>query len=242
MLDQIRKEFIKYSKNFDLKDKNIMKKFHHSFRVMEFAIDIAKSIKLKEEDIEIVSISALLHDVSRFEQWQKYKTYNDIDSFDHGDRSVEIIEELKLLSKLDDDKKQIILKSVKNHNKYVIEDGLNEKELLVSKIVRDADKLDIIKEQCNMLTEEIDNIDDEIIKYIEEEKLVDNKLINKEYKHLIRMISFIFDLNYTYSFKYLYDNNIIQNKLNLLKIYSNDEKVNYLENKIMEYIKERIVC
>lgn len=242
MLDQIRKEFIKYSKNFDLKDKNIMGKFHHSFRVMEFATDIAKSIKLKEEDIEIISISALLHDISRFEQWQKYKTFDDIKSLDHGDKSVEIIEELKLLSKLDDEKKQIILKSVKNHNKYKIENGLNEKELLVSKIIRDADKLDIIKEQCNMLTEEIDNIDDEIIKYIEEEKLVDNKLINKEYKHLIRMISFIFDLNYTYSFKYLYDNNIIQNKLNLLKIYSNDEKVNYIENKIINYIKERIVC
>ena len=75
MLDQIRKEFIKYSKNFDLKDKNIMGKFHHSFRVMEFATDIAKSIKLKEEDIEIISISALLHDISRFEQWQKYKTF-----------------------------------------------------------------------------------------------------------------------------------------------------------------------
>jgi HD superfamily phosphodiesterase len=242
MLDEIRKEFINYSKNFNLKDKNIMRKFHHSFRVMEFAHMITKSINLTDSDTEIVLISALLHDIARFEQWTNYKTYNDSDSIDHGDRSYEIIKKLKLLDGLEDYQKEIILKSVKNHNKYKIEEGLNEKELLVAKIVRDADKLDIIKEQCNMLCEEIDNINDDIIKCILEEKLVNNNLVNKEHEHLIRMISFIFDLNFDYSFKYLYDNKIIENKINLLKIYSKDEKVNYIEEKIMDYIKEKIVC
>ena len=38
----------------------------------------------------------------------------------------------------------IIYKAIKNHNKYKIEEGLSEKEKLYSKIIRDADKIDII--------------------------------------------------------------------------------------------------
>lgn len=37
---------------------------------------------------------------------------------------------------------EIIKKSIENHSRLAIEKGLNERELLHSKIIRDADKLD----------------------------------------------------------------------------------------------------
>ena len=43
--------FNKYVKGFDLKNKNIMRKFHHTYRVVEYANDIAVSLKLNDDDI-----------------------------------------------------------------------------------------------------------------------------------------------------------------------------------------------
>ena len=39
----------------------------------------------------------------------------------------------------------IIYKAINNHNKFEIERGLSERELLHCKIIRDADKLDIFR-------------------------------------------------------------------------------------------------
>ena len=40
---------------------------------------------------------------------------------------------------------EVILKAVKNHNKFEIENNLNDKELLFTKMIRDTDKIDIYK-------------------------------------------------------------------------------------------------
>ena len=71
------KLFNNYVKQFDLKNKHIMGKFHHSYRVMEFAIDIAKSLELGEKDIYIASLAGLLHDIGRFNHIKIYNTYSD---------------------------------------------------------------------------------------------------------------------------------------------------------------------
>ena len=41
---------------------------------------------------------------------------------------------------------EIIRKDIINHNKFAIEEGLTEEELLFAKLIRDADKIDIIYE------------------------------------------------------------------------------------------------
>ena len=51
-MEEIRKLFNDYAKTFDLKSKNIMYKYHHSYRVMEYATEIAKSLKLNEEELK----------------------------------------------------------------------------------------------------------------------------------------------------------------------------------------------
>ena len=42
-IEEIRKKIVEYSKNYDLTIPDIMRKFHHSFRVMEFSKEIARS-------------------------------------------------------------------------------------------------------------------------------------------------------------------------------------------------------
>ena len=47
------------------------------------------------QGIELASLIGLLHDIARFEQYTKYKTFNDLESFDHGDYGVEILKKDK---------------------------------------------------------------------------------------------------------------------------------------------------
>ena len=49
-LNKSKKEFIKYTENYDLKDENLERKQLHSLRVMEISEQIAKGIGLPQED------------------------------------------------------------------------------------------------------------------------------------------------------------------------------------------------
>ena len=235
-MEDMIKIFTEYVKNFDLKEPAIMNKFHHSFRVMEFARDIAISLDLDAEDIMLASIIGLFHDIGRFEQWTKYKTFEDSISVDHGDLSVEILE--SLMPKITDNEylKNIIISSVKNHNKFKIEGKLDARGMIMAKLVRDADKLDIMTEQGNILKRNHE-VNEKLVDYLKEHKMINNEDVKNEMDSLFRLIGFIFDLNFKYSISYVLDNDIVKNKINLIEIYSGVE-LRDLEKNLITYLKE----
>ena len=239
-MNDIMKLFNDYAKTFDLKDPKIMEKFHHSYRVMEFAEAIGNSINLNEEDMHIVKIAALFHDIARFEQWTQYETYIDSKSFDHGDMEYKILKE-KFIDKLGltENEQEIVLKAVKNHNKFKVEDNVTDKELLICNIIRDADKLDIMKEQ-GFIKQEY-KVKEEILNDLKNHNMIKNNLIDNEMDALCRLISFIFDLNFKYSFEYLLHKKIIENKINLIEIYGNKDLSN-LQDNLINYMKGRLEC
>ena len=241
-MKEVMNIFNEYAKKFDLTVVPIMNKFHHSYRVYEYGKDIAKSLDLNEHDIYIVSIACLFHDVARFLQWTLYQTYEDAKSFDHGDKSYEILKE-ELIDKmnLNDEDKNIVLKAVKIHNKYQIEGELTDKELVACMIVRDADKLDITKEQGIITKEGI--LKKEIVDTLMQHKMVPNSMTldGSEIDATLRLLAFIFDLNYKYSYQVILDNKIIENKINAIEIYTHED-LSELEDNLINYIKERIEC
>lgn len=237
------KEFNKYIKNYDLKVKPIMGKYHHTFRVMNYASDIAKSLKLSEEEIEVAKLTGLLHDISRFKQYTEYHTYHDSKSFDHGDMAYTILKTDNFIDKFTnvEDYKQIILFAVKNHNKKTIEKG-TEQQIKFAKIVRDADKLDILLEQCNTITENNLKLKEALIENLYKKSLCNNNEIKNDVDAIIRSLSFIFDLNFKYSFEFIINNKIIENKCNLLDIYLQDPKIKEIEEYLINYVKGEIEC
>ena len=145
-MEEAIKKFKEYTANYiNLSDMCVLK-VNHTMRVMELCGVIAESLGLSKEDIELAKLCGLVHDIARFEQWRRYQTFTDARSVDHGNLGVEIlcknnfIREFNADSSLDD----LILKTVKNHNKYSIDPELTERESLFCNIVRDADKLDIL--------------------------------------------------------------------------------------------------
>ena len=251
-IKKAEKEFLKYVKNFDETEYMINLKKHHSIRVMNISNQIAKTIFKDEKQIELASLIGLLHDIARFEQYTKYKTFNDLESFDHGDYGVEILKKDNYIRKFiqTDKYDNIILKAIENHNKFQIEKGLTEEELAYSKLIRDADKLDIFFEACTLFYKDqkykIEN--SKISKYIEKD-FKEKKIIKREkgkridgIDNVLSTIAFVFDLNYKESFKILKKEDYINKIFNQFdfKFDETKEKVKELKKLTSDYIEEKI--
>ena len=91
-LEKAKKEFLRFTENYDLQNKDILRKQKHSLRVMEISKQISNELKLNEEEIQISALIGLLHDIARFEQRKLYETFHDTKSFDHGDYEKKILE------------------------------------------------------------------------------------------------------------------------------------------------------
>ena len=102
---------------------------------------------------------------------------------------------------------EIIRKAIHNHNKYQIEDGLSEQELLYAKIIRDADKIDILytikAEPFTTLygREDISSevLTDKVYHSIMNGKLPDYKDEETDVDDWINKAGYIFDLYFPYS-------------------------------------------
>ena len=246
-IEKAKEEFFKYVNNFDTNEKMIDLKLNHSIRVMEISNNLARKMNLNEEDTEIATIIGLLHDIARFEQYTQYKTFRDVDSRDHGDWAIEILNK-DIRKYVKTDKYDSLIKlAIKNHNKFEIEPNLNERELLFCKIIRDADKLDILYEATYAFwigkTEQVNNSEINKNAY---KSFCDHQLIKRvkgenydDYNKVITTVAFIFDLNFKESFKILKEKdyiNIILNKFN----YKDSKIENNIKRIANEYINKKV--
>ena len=235
--------FDEYTFNYDMNDAEINYKYYHSYRVMDAMELLATKLNLSDKDIELAKVIGLFHDIGRFEQDKRYNSFSDI-KMDHGNYGVEVLKENKILDKLNIDSSdyEVIYKAIKNHNKFAIEPNLNERELLFSKLIRDADKLDILYALGNENIKGILRQDEEqISKSIEDsyfkEVPANTKESNSHNDGLIVIFCYIYDINFKETYQIILENNYYQkiyNRLNRKDIF---EK--YLEH-TNKYIKERI--
>jgi putative nucleotidyltransferase with HDIG domain len=122
---------------------NIDLKNDHTVEVCRNAVRIARDLKLSEGDMLLAEAIALFHDIGRFPQYQQYKTFKDSISVNHATLGAKVLLEKGVLEILPGYEKDIIIKSITLHNVFSLPEGLDDTTLLFSKLVRDADKLDI---------------------------------------------------------------------------------------------------
>ena len=122
----------------------VRRKIEHTFDVCRISGILAGRSAFAEKDVFLFHLCALFHDVSRFEQYQKFGTFLDAASFDHGNRSAELVTEHGFLRELDEKDRRIILTAIRFHNKPRIPDDCPEEALAAARMVRDADKLSIL--------------------------------------------------------------------------------------------------
>ena len=94
---------LKYSRAYTCLGENIERKIKHTFRVMDLCEEIAESLNLTKEDITLAKLCGLLHDIGRFEQWNRYKTFVDSKSVDHGDFGSKHLKEKNFIRRFNND-------------------------------------------------------------------------------------------------------------------------------------------
>lgn len=250
-IEEAKEEFIKYTENFNTKDENIERKQQHSLRVMKIAEQIATNLKLNEEQIQIATLIGLLHDIGRFKQYTDIEVGNNLEEFDHGDYGAKILFEEGLIRKFIETNKydEIIKKSIKNHNKFSIETGLTQEELLFAKLIRDADKIDILYESIDIYYK---NNEEEVNKSVLSEKIYNEftkKATIKKGKNvrlkfiddITCVISFIYDINYKTSFEIIKEKDYINKIIDRYNFQdqSTKTKVEEIRKLANEYIEEK---
>ncbi len=234
--------FDEYAMKFDFEEDAIRRKYEHSYRVMRESDAIVYSLGLEEDDSYLACIIGLLHDIGRFEQWTKYHTYSDRSSVDHAILGAKILFDDNLISKFNLDKKDyaLVRTAIENHGIYKLyEKGMDEHTLLHSKIIRDADKIDILYQFSNpkivRLEEENNNDISKVVKekFLKHQCIDKNDVKNKNDGTLMK-IGIIFDLNFDYSKNIILEREYLErmleylNNKELFKPYI-DEAIKYLK-------------
>ncbi|MBO6233641.1 MAG: HD domain-containing protein [Clostridia bacterium] len=213
-------KFNKYIKQFDMTNEMISRKYYHTFRVANYAKELAKSENLNEQDTFIAYLCGILHDIARFKQATEYKTFSDFKSFDHGDMGYNILVENDYISNYiqDEESKQIILKAVKNHNKYEVETGLTDRQLFFTKLIRDSDKIDILDKLRNEIHDNSTTIDEDVMQAFKEHRLYKRDgTIRNDATQILISLCFVFDLNFKRSLEIIKEKGIVERKLKILK-------------------------
>ncbi|MCQ2979191.1 MAG: HD domain-containing protein [Clostridia bacterium] len=221
-------------------------KMVHTKKVVEAIEQIAKSINLSSEDIILAKLIGLLHDVGRFPQIHKYKIDNDNLTENHALLGIKVIKELDLLKDEDEVNRNIILKSIEYHNILSIpNEEKDDRVILFSKLIRDADKVDIyrvmltdiysypidkLKELYSNLSFE-SKLSDEIYYPLKDRKNVSRKDIVTFLDHIMMQMSWVTsDINYNESKKMIRDNHYIEK---LYELADPDDRGTEIYNMIM---------
>ena len=248
-LEKVEEKLKKHFANYDLSNPKIALKVAHTFKTKIVNNQIAKSLNLSNRDLYISNLIALFHDYGRFEQIKKFDTFSDLNSFDHGDLGAKLlIEDGQINNFVDDltrEEKEVIGLAIKNHNKYSVEQGLSNRQLLFCNIIRDADKIDIFRIISNgnvVINTKIEDLTSENLKYFNERKL--NKITKDEnfYTSIITYLCYCFDLNYKKSFEILAENNYVRDFKYYIMLWSDfsvDPKIYDCFDEVNSYIKQK---
>ena len=253
-IEKAKKEFDDYVEKIETKHIRVQTKVGHMKRVANNCKKIAIDLQLNQDEINLAELIGLLHDIGRFEEYKKFTP--DIKSeknykFDHGQAGVEVLKKDNYIRKYvkENEFDEIIYKAIYEHNKYALPQNLSKKEELFCKIVKDADKLDLIYEGAYIYWEE-----PERIKLVEEGEL-SSKMLEEFFQHrlaniknktsetdqILRFTSFVYDLNFAYSFRVLKENDNVSKMIDKFNYQKDKTKNDMLKVKkeANDYIQEK---
>ena len=154
-LEQFKKWFYGYVATFygddALTNESIRLKDDHTRRMCVDIQLITKELGIDDNRKMLTETAVLFHDVGRFEQFIKYKSYNDVGTENHSLLALKVLAENKVLDCLSRREKEIIEETIKFHGEKELPENLDEQTELIAKLVRDADKLDIYLVMINWL-------------------------------------------------------------------------------------------
>ena len=160
----IMKAFDGYVSGYNAADPMIKLKIDHTYRVAALCRQIADGLA----DPDLAWLCGMLHDIGRFEQVRRWGTFLDAASVDHAALGADLLFEEGLLARfpldLTAEARRILETAIRCHSAYRLPEGLSEPETTYCHILRDADKIDIFRVNCETPLEDIYNVTREALR------------------------------------------------------------------------------
>jgi putative nucleotidyltransferase with HDIG domain len=255
-MKQFRMWFDNYVSGFYGDDKsvnaNLKLKEEHSWRVCEEMKYLAEELGLTENQKRIADAIALFHDIGRFKQFAKYRTYNDHKSVNHCLLGVDVLRREKVLEHVDRREKELIEKAIEYHGLIEVPSGLEEEQLLFLKLLRDADKLDIFyvvlgyykqyRDEPEKFMLELDYPDkpgysDKVIEQLMRGQRIDYSKLKTLTDAKLCQLGWVYDVNFPATLKRIKQRRFLEKTFDFLP--KNDDIIK-VQEKVLGYVNLRI--
>lgn len=141
---ELVRNLVSYAASYASEDVRFFYKLQHSLEVAKICGTIAKSLHLREHDVELAWVIGLVHDIGRFAQLEQTSSLKDTNIFNHGFYGYQLLSDRLIYDFWDVPADySLILTAVRYHNVLALPDTLISRENLFCNIVRDADIVDI---------------------------------------------------------------------------------------------------
>jgi len=255
-LESLRAWFDDYVTDFYGDDKfinaNLKLKEDHSRRTCQEMLYLADALGLDTNSKHIAEVIALFHDVGRFEQFVKYRTYNDSRSINHSLLGVNILCKQKVLETFDKQQEQLILKAIEYHGLKELPKDLDGQCLMLSKMIRDADKLDVLyvvtdyykqyKKDPEGFTLELEFPDEpayspHVVQSVINRQQIDYSTLRTLNDIKILQLGWVYDVNFTATLKRIKKRRFLEMLIDFLPRTQDIEKV---KEAVFEYVDSRL--
>ncbi len=211
-------------------DSRVALKHRHTLQVLDNARRITASLSLAPELEFLTHLAALFHDVGRFPQYARFRTFDDRLAGNHGAGGVRVLRRTGALTGLAPGSRRTVLAAVGLHNRRALPPRLPADVDLAVRVVRDADKLDIFR--VMLIHFSPDALHDEVVRlglqphptrYSPEILArVQNRQL-AEYAHMVwindfklLVCSWIYDFNFSVSYRLLRERGYLDRLLGYL--------------------------
>ncbi len=254
-LDNLKQWFTAYCRSFDSPDpddqRNFSLKEEHTHNVCANMAEIGRALSLDGGLAMLAQAVALFHDLGRFPQYRDYRTFVDRISANHAALSAKVLIENNVLRRLPKSEQDSVLRAVTLHNVFTVPAGLGPDQLLLLKMVRDADKLDIWRVfiEYDALREEdrptaatlglpdTPSYSAEVLTSLSRREMVQLSTLRTLNDFKLLQLSWIFDLNFSVSLRMAVEREYIDKMAALLP---RTGEIDRAVDGMREYVSQRL--
>ena len=217
----VLQRFKAYTDAYDATDEKTALKIGHTYRVAGLCEQIARAEGMEPEEQDLAWLVGMLHDIGRFEQLRQYNTFSDaalgaeilfgVNSDAEGDNQIEGDKGVIGQYVADRSEDRLLETAVRVHSAYRVPEQLDSRTEKFCHILRDADKIDILRVNIETPLEEIYNTTQEILYHEEvtetvmesfrEHHATLRSLKRTSVDHVAGHISLIYELVFPESFR-----------------------------------------
>jgi putative nucleotidyltransferase with HDIG domain len=221
-------------------------KREHTLKVYDEIKSLAEEIGFTQENIMLACIIALFHDIGRFEQFNRFRTFDDSSSLNHAALSIEILRSDGFMDDIPEAFHDIIFRTIINHNIPVFQVRENDEVALFTKLLRDADKLDIwrviTQDELRRILEWKEHTDkydvpDVIFQRFRDHQIVTLDLVRSVNDMRLLRIGWIFDINFSVTFERIKERKLLEK---IFVLIPRSERIDQIKTIAVNYLGEKM--